>query len=185
MHPLLILLPKWKKFIVWKKKKWKWQLLLQNDSHWSTKWKHTEVSEVDKLAGVFIGWWWTVWQRFPHRNVNVHMCFQSWRTCRTLTWNFKNADGCSHPYLMCQVSPTTPWTNSIRASALMPQSIFKCRCHSCQMEDISCWHEPAFCLKQTGSEALSQESDRKIKLCFGLSLESLQSGYTVKLCRFL
>lgn len=48
------------------------------------------------------------------------------------------------------------------------------------MEDISCRHEPELRPKQTGSGALSQESDRKIKFCFGLSLESLQPRHTVR-----
>lgn len=50
----------------------------------------------------------------------MYTCFQSYRRCYTLNWNLKNADGCFHPYLMCQVSPTTP-TNYITASTLMPQ----------------------------------------------------------------
>lgn len=35
-------------------------------------------------------------------------------------------------------------------------------------------------LSKAGSEASNQESDRKIKFCFGLHLESLQPAYTVK-----
>ena len=96
---------------------------------------------------------------------------------------FNHADGWFHPYLLFQVPSTTPFTNSITASTLLPQSIFECKCHSCQMEDIPCWHDPAFCLKYT---ALSQESDLEINpFFFGVSLENLQSGYTVKKCCFL
>ena len=98
--------PKWKKSIIWKSR---------SDSC-SYKMIHTEAQNESMLRLLQLKTSGRLYRLMINHLTKISLTGMLMYTCflseRTLTWNLKNADGCFHPYLTCQVS--MPLTNSIQ-----------------------------------------------------------------------